>query len=100
MIPRGCPAKAAHGDDDRPRYRVSMGSGGISDRLGHGGAPARDPMTSDAAQRPGEVFDAVAEAYDAVRPGYPAGLIELACAFGGLDARLSWCSRSAAARAS
>ena len=45
-----------------------------------------DVMTTpDSDLRHGEVFDAVAEAYDAVRPGYPAGLIELACAFGALD---------------
>ena len=37
-------------------------------------------------QRPGEVFDAVAEAYDAVRPGYPESLVDLACTLGGLEA--------------
>ena len=42
-------------------------------------------MNPDAAQRPGEVFDAVAEAYDAVRPGYPAELIDRACAIGALE---------------
>ena len=34
--------------------------------------------------RPGEVFDAVAEAYDQERPGYPAELIDAACAIGKL----------------
>jgi len=37
-------------------------------------------------QRHGEAFDAVAEAYDAVRPGYPEELVDTACAIGGLDA--------------
>jgi ubiquinone/menaquinone biosynthesis C-methylase UbiE len=37
-------------------------------------------------ERHGEVFDAVAEAYDRVRPSYPAELIDTACAIGELDA--------------
>jgi len=45
-----------------------------------------DPMTAPGSdQRPGEVFDAVAEAYDAVRPGYPDELIDTACAIGALE---------------
>jgi ubiquinone/menaquinone biosynthesis C-methylase UbiE len=39
-------------------------------------------MTSDA--RDGEVFDAVAEAYDRERPSYPPELVEQACSIGGL----------------
>ena len=34
--------------------------------------------------RDGEVFDAVADAYDRERPGYPAELVDTACAIGGL----------------
>ena len=41
-------------------------------------------MTSDGARRPGEVFDAVAEAYETVRPGYPDELVDAACAIGAL----------------
>ena len=42
-------------------------------------------MKPDPAQRPGEAFNAVAEAYDAVRPGYPESLVDQACALGGLE---------------
>ena len=37
-------------------------------------------------QRHGEVFDAVAEAYDRERPSYPPELVDAACATGGLGA--------------
>ncbi len=43
-------------------------------------------MTSDAGERHGEVFDAIAEAYDRERPGYPSGLIDAACTIAGLSA--------------
>ena len=36
--------------------------------------------------RIGEIFDAVAEAYDRVRPGYPDELVDAACTIGALDA--------------
>jgi ubiquinone/menaquinone biosynthesis C-methylase UbiE len=42
-------------------------------------------MTPGPVQRPGEAFDAVAEAYDAVRPGYPEDLVDLACSLGSLE---------------
>ena len=45
---------------------------------------AREVPGENAAQRPGETFDAVAEAYDRVRPGYPGELIDTAFAVGGL----------------
>ena len=48
---------------------------------------ARVVPGENAEQRPGETFDAVAEAYDRVRPGYPDELIDTACAGGGLAAR-------------
>ena len=45
-----------------------------------------DGMTTPGSDlRHGEVFDAVAEAYDAVRPGYPENLVDLACTLGGLE---------------
>jgi len=41
-------------------------------------------VDSDALRSLGHVFDGVAEAYDAVRPGYPPELVDLALARGGL----------------
>jgi SAM-dependent methyltransferase len=45
---------------------------------------AREVPEESPAERPGETFDAVAEAYDRVRPGYPDELIDTAFAVGGL----------------
>jgi len=46
---------------------------------------ARDVTVEGAGKRPGEVFDAVAEAYDRVRPSYPAELIDAACTIAALE---------------
>lgn len=43
-------------------------------------------MPTESSRRPGEVFDDVAQAYDDVRRGYPAALVDAAVARGGLGA--------------
>jgi ubiquinone/menaquinone biosynthesis C-methylase UbiE len=45
-----------------------------------------DPVMSEAGVRHGEVFDAVAEAYDRERPSYPSDLIDAACTIAALTA--------------
>src|SRR5262249_21801931 len=71
--------------------RVGDGSAQQPDRPGRADVLAaeqnRRPLTAPSAKRElGEVFDRVADAYDEVRPGYPASIVDIALERGGLRA--------------